>query len=272
MQDLHSLVQTRARARIRRSTRSLGALYRAGGLFASRMRALIWEIETRLVEAGVASTAIHPSLSSPLCASGFISPAVVYGDFASLAQAVRLASHPSAWTTVGATAASRGGIKLWDMVADSASATMRPCLVLILSLIIPIEARLSYLTLRHSAYGAPKLIDSLGGMVSQILAKMMTHELGPKDQPRLAKTLRHVAPTLEPLSLYVLRMSRRGVERGLRERLTERGALEASLTTFFEEHGDSALYSPSAWVPWLLAQEESHIVALYVKYLYDGFQ
>lgn len=265
-------MQTRARARIRRSTRSLGALYCAGGLFASRMRALIWDIETRLVEAGVAPTAIHPSLSSPLCSSGFISPAVIYGDLASLAQAVRLASHPSAWTSHAVTGANPGCSKLWDMVAASASATMRPCLVLILSLVIPIEARLSYLTLRHSAYGAPKAISTLGGMVTNIVAKMMTHELGPKDQPRLAKTLRHVAPTLEPLSLYVLRMCRKGVEKVPGQRPVERAALEASLSAFFEEQGDIALYSPSAWVPWLLAQEESHLVALYVKYLYDGFQ
>lgn len=47
---------------------------------------------------------------------------------------------------------------------------MKPCLVLMLAAIIPVEARLSYITLRHAAYAdAEKGVGTLGHMVSKIL-------------------------------------------------------------------------------------------------------
>jgi hypothetical protein len=68
-------------------------------VYSSKMRALVFEIESRLSAANVATTAIHPSLSSPLCSSEFIAPGVVY-DLAALESAVRLISHPAAWFSV----------------------------------------------------------------------------------------------------------------------------------------------------------------------------
>ena len=246
------------------------------------MRALVWEIETRLAASGVASSAIHPSLSSPLCPCGFIAPGVVYGDLTTLEHAVRLISHPAAWAILpnqqqfqgidhGQQPPPTAPQKMWDAMATSTSVTMRPTLILSLSRVIPIEARLAYVTLRHSAYSATD-VDSLGAMVTRIIIKMMTTELGPKYQSRVAKSLRHMTPTLEPFSLYVLRSCRKGVESPLGKRPALRRKLQASLTLFFEEYGDMALYSPSLWASWLLEQEESLLIAFYVKYLYDGFQ
>ncbi len=149
---------------------------------------------------------------------------------------------------------------------------MLPTLILSLSRVIPIQARLAYVTLRHSAYDAPG-VDSLGAMITQIISQMMSYELGPKQIPRVAKSLKRIAPAeLDPFSLYVLRSVRKGVERPVGQRAALRARLAASLSAFFDKYGDDALYSSSLWATWLLEQEESHLISFYVKYLYDGFQ
>lgn len=280
LQELHSLIQSHAINRVTHNAKSLITLYHGSMVYSAKMRALVWDIETRLAASGVSSSAIHPSLSSPLCPCGFIAPGVVYGDLTTLEHAVRLISHPAAWTVLhnqqleeilGHPPPIARKKQLWDSLATSTSVTMRPTLILSLSRVIPIEARLAYVTLRHSAYAAPD-VDCLGAMISRIISKMMTIELGPKYQTRVAKSLRHMAPTLEPFSLYVLRSCRKGLEWPVGQRPAIRAKLQASLTAFFEKHGDMALYSPSLWATWLLEQEESFLIAFYVKYLYDGFQ
>lgn len=53
---------------------------------------------------------------------------------------------------------------------------MRPQLVLLLSCLLPVEARMSYLALRHEAYShaAPGVCD-LGGLVKSVLLRMMLY-------------------------------------------------------------------------------------------------
>lgn len=57
--------------------------------------------------------------------------------------------------------------------------SMRPQLVLLLSCLLPVEARLSYLALRHEAYShaAPDVRD-LGGLVKSVLLRMMLYVRG----------------------------------------------------------------------------------------------
>ncbi len=56
------------------------------------------------------------------------------------------------------------------MCVCAASLSMKPCRVLILSTIIPVEARLSYVTLRHTAY-ADTGVATLGRMVTNIMVR-----------------------------------------------------------------------------------------------------
>ena len=85
---------------------------------------------------------------------------------------LRAASHPATWAEpaaaaagpavgeavaaveAGAGAAGSSG-SLWDALAGSAGLCMRPQLVLMLSALLPVEARLAYLGLRHAAYAGP---------------------------------------------------------------------------------------------------------------------
>jgi hypothetical protein len=54
------------------------------------------------------------------------------------------------------------------LALPAASLVMEPCLVLMLSTLIPVEARLCYVTLHHAAY-ADKGVANLGQMASKIL-------------------------------------------------------------------------------------------------------
>jgi hypothetical protein len=278
-QEINSLVQSHALGRVAHSAKSLITLYNGSDVYSAKMRALVWEIESRLSIADVVPSAIHPSLASPLCSSGFIAPGVVYGDLTTLEHAVRLISHPAAWTatfpqelSIQQQQAANLKKSLWDSVASSTSVTMLPTLILSLSRLIPVESRLAYVTLRHSAYSAPG-VDSFADMISQIISQMMTYELDPTQITRVAKSLRHIsASTLEPFSLYILRCCRKGEERPIRQRSALRAELSHSLRIFFEMHGDDVLYSSSLWASWLLEKEESFLASFYVKYLYDGFQ
>lgn len=117
---------------------------------------------------------------------------------------------------------------------------MRPQLVLVLSTVLPVEARLSYLGLRHAAYTAPGgwvtgagaqrgryagtrqplchanchspplpsccvgLCD-LGGLVKAVLLRMLCAPYGPQHLRRVAKQLKHAAPGVSPFSLWLLR-------------------------------------------------------------------
>lgn len=98
---------------------------------------------------------MHPELSSPL-REGQASHHALYADLSSLHTVLRAASHPATWAEQGAGAAAAGeGRSVWDAVAASAGLAMRPQLVLMLSALLPVEARLAYLGLRHAAYAGP---------------------------------------------------------------------------------------------------------------------
>lgn len=115
--------------------------------------------------------AVHPELSSPL-REGQASHHALYADLSSLHTVLRAASHPATWAEpaaaaggpadgealaaveAGAGAAGSSG-SLWDALAGSAGLCMRPQLVLMLSALLPVEARLAYLGLRHAAYAGP---------------------------------------------------------------------------------------------------------------------
>ena len=92
--------------------------------------------------------AVHPELSSPLRkGSASHHQAALYAGLVTLGQVLRTASHPASW------AEPPGSV--WDALAASAGLDMRPQLVLLLSSLLPVEARLSYLALRHAAYAGP---------------------------------------------------------------------------------------------------------------------
>lgn len=261
---MHSVLKLHAHTSLKRGIKALYALRQDSAALHSRIRAFVWDLEHRLSLAGVPQCAVHPALQSPLCVKGFIAPSAFYGELSSLHQAVRSLTHPSAWSSTHP--------GLWDAVATSAGHTMKATLVLVLSTLLPLEARLSYLALRHSAYASPT-VSTLGDMIVRIVGGMMTsRELGRQHQPRVAKALRQAGPTLEPYSLYILRSCCRSRERTLGQAAAERTCLEHSLATFFAQAGDGVLYSSESWAVWLMEQEESHLVALYIKYLQDGFQ
>lgn len=82
-------------------------------------------------------------------------------ELVATAQAVRMATHPAAWAPVAA--------GLWDAVATaSCGPAMRAQLVLTLGTLLPTEARLSYLALRHAAYADGKETATLGGLVKKV--------------------------------------------------------------------------------------------------------
>lgn len=145
-QAIRCVAKERARLRLGAAAGELRGLRGAFEVCASRVRGLALDAETRLLQLGVPMLAVHPELSSPL-REGEASHHALYAGLTSLHSVLRAATHPTAW------AEQAGGV--WDALAASARITMRPQLVLLLSAVLPVEARLSYLGLRHAAYAAP---------------------------------------------------------------------------------------------------------------------
>jgi hypothetical protein len=88
-----------------------------------------------------------------------------------------------------------------------------------------------------------------------------------------------VGPRLSPFSFWLLRQCAAGsgscgllLAAQQERRAGEEEALSASLDALFDRHQEQVLYSSAAWVGWLQALPTRHLVALYIKYLYDGFQ
>jgi hypothetical protein len=88
-----------------------------------------------------------------------------------------------------------------------------------------------------------------------------------------------VGPRLSPFSFWLLRQCAAGsgtcgllLAAQQERRVGEEEALSASLDALFARHQEQVLYSSAAWVGWLQALPTRHLVALYIKYLYDGFQ
>eukprot|EP00887_Chlorella_sp_A99_P001766 scaffold19.g1766.t1 len=178
--------------------------------------------------------------------------------------AIRMATNPAAW------APQQAG--LWDAVAASACSLLNKAqLALTVATLLPTEARLSYLALRHSAYQS-KEGQTLGCMVKQILLKMCLREYSAKDVGKLAKHLRQVAPSLTPLSLWLLRRARGGRERTLAQRGAARAALAASLEELMAARGTSLLYARETWIGWLLGLDTYLLSSFYFTYLLHGFQ
>ena len=214
---------------------------------------------------------------------------------------------------------------------------MRPQLVLLLSALLPVECRMSYLGLRHAAYRGPGVCD-LGGLVKAVLLRMMLFPYGPHHARRLTKQLQQVAPRLSPFSFWLLRQCGGGgagraglsLAQQQRRRADEETALAASVDRLFETHQEQVrrrggrgccrrapwrparvvyawlpesagaaaarprpaahspatwprppyrplycpqvLYSSAAWVSWLHGLPTRHLVAFYIKYLFDSFQ
>lgn len=102
--------------------------------------------------------------------------------------------------------------------------------------------------------------------------KMCLREYSAKDVPKLARQLRHTAPTLSPLSLWLLRRAHAGRERTLAQASLVRAELAASLEQLFATQGTRLLYQREAWVRWLLALDVQMLAALYFTFLLHGFQ
>ncbi|KAL4451492.1 hypothetical protein ABPG75_007154 [Micractinium tetrahymenae] len=174
-QAIWDVARERARLQLAAAAGQLRSLRAAFEVCAARVRGLALDAEARLLQLGVPMNAVHPELSSPLKEGGALHHALYAGLF-TLNQVLRAATHPAAWAEQPE--------NVWDALAASAGISMRPQLVLLLSCLLPVEARLSYLALRHEAYShaAPGVCD-LGGLVKSVLLRMMLYPFSRADLP-----------------------------------------------------------------------------------------
>ncbi|PRW20881.1 hypothetical protein C2E21_8558 [Chlorella sorokiniana] len=266
---IRGVAQERARRHLSAAAGELRAMRGAFELCAARVRGVALDAEMRLLQLGVPMLTVHPELSSPL-REGEASHHALYAGLTSLNTVLRAATHPAAWAEQPAS--------IWDALATSAGISMRPQLVLMLSALLPVEARLSYLGLRHAAYAAPGVCD-LGGLVKSVLLRMMLQPYGPQDLRRLTKQLKQVAPRMSPFSFWLLRQCAAGsgtASLTLAQQQAARAGAEkelgARIDRLFAEAQEQVLYSPRPWIEWLHRLPTTHLVAFYMKYLCDAFQ
>ncbi|KAI3437572.1 hypothetical protein D9Q98_000025 [Chlorella vulgaris] len=266
---IHAVARERATHHISTAACTLRSMRAAFQLCEARVRGLALDAEARLLQLGVPMNAVHPELGSPLRQGGG-SHHANYAALVSLGQALRAATHPACWAPAPA--------NLWDVVAASAGFCMRPQLVLLLSILLPVEARLCYLGLRHTAYSGPGVHD-LGGLIKSVLLRMMMHPVGPHSTLRLTKQLKQVAPRLSPFSLWLLRQCAAVPGSGAlslaqqqARRVQQQAALAAQIDRLFGAQQEQVLYSSAAWTALLQGLPTRHLVAFYVKYLADSFQ